>query len=171
MPSTITETAIPTQSRLYANAQYNYFHDTFEIEIADGKSSPLALMLQAFARTPAWVDGLMKLRNRIVSLCGIKDVGALSNIDPNKPVESYRVGDRVGVFTIDSLTDNEVVFSDSDKHLNAQISVYRYDSGTPRIAVTTAVQVHNLLGRAYLLFVIPVHKRVVPAILRGAVAS
>jgi len=166
MSMTITKTAIPVQSRLYANAQRNYFHDTYEIGIEDANANPLVLMLKAFAQTPGWVDGLMLLRNRIVSLCGIKDVGALSNIDQTKPVESYRVGDRVGVFTIDSLAENEVVFSDNDKHLNAQVSVFRYGGDSPRIAVTTAVQVHNLLGRTYLLFVVPVHKLVVPAILR-----
>lgn len=168
---TITKTAIPTQSRLYANAQSNYFHDTYEMEIEDKEASPLGLMLQSFAQTPAWIDELMKMRNRIVALCGLKNLGTMSHIDVNKPVENYRVGDRVGIFSIDSLSDNEVVFSDSDKHLDAQISVYKYDGDSPRIAVTTTVQVHNMLGRIYLFFVIPLHKRIVPAMLRKAAAS
>jgi len=33
------------------------------------------------------------------------------------------------------------------------------------VAATTVVHIHNLLGRVYMLFVVPIHKLVVPAVL------
>jgi hypothetical protein len=168
---TITQTSVPEQSRLHATAQQAYFCDTYTMPMEGQAGSALALTLHVLARTPRWIDALMKLRNRMVALVGLKNVGALSNIDPVKPADSYRVGDNVGAFSIVSLDENEVVLGDSDKHLDAQVSFCKYHDSEPRMAITTSVQVHNLLGRIYLLFVVPVHKLIVPAMLRVAATS
>lgn len=37
------------------------------------------------------------LRNRVVRLVGLKDLGGLAARQPGKPAEAYRLGDRVGV--------------------------------------------------------------------------
>ncbi|HEY8706862.1 MAG TPA: DUF2867 domain-containing protein [Burkholderiaceae bacterium] len=38
-------------------------------------------------------------------------------------------------------------------------------------AVSTVVHIHNLLGRVYMLFVAPVHRLIVPAVLGRAVPT
>jgi Protein of unknown function (DUF2867) len=107
----------------------------------------------------------MHLRNRIVALLGLKNLGALDEV---KSGNSYRVGDRVGIFTLLYSSEAEVVLGDLDKHLEVRLSVLKTQAsdGTSQLAVSTAVHEHNTLGRIYMLFVGPIHKLIVPAVLR-----
>ena len=109
----------------------------------------------------------MRLRNRIVStFFGLKDLGPMDAVRADRPLAEYRVGDRVGIFTLLHLSDDEVVLGDFDKHLRARVSVCRTRlDGGAAFAVSTVVHVNNLLGRAYLFFVVPVHRRIVPAVM------
>ena len=161
----ISETAVPLHSEISRRLTGAYFHDTFETAIKPSSRSALELYLQVVAGTPAWVNAMMALRNRVVSLFGLKDLGNLGDVDTTKPAADYRIGDRVGIFTIRYLSEQEVILGDSDKHLRTEISVCKAQD---KVAVTTVVHLHNLLGRVYMLFVTPVHRRVVPATLRNA---
>lgn len=130
--------------------------------------SALALALHTFTQSPAWVDFLMGVRNRVVGLFGLKDLGALSHMAPDKPPEAYQVGDRVGIFTLRYLSADEVILGDSDKHLDVLVSVCKRPRGdTTLLVVSTVVHVHNRLGRLYMLLVGPAHKVIAPATLRS----
>ncbi len=103
---------------------------------------------------------MMTLRNRVVGLFGLKNLGELAGIDSSKPSSAYVPGDRVGIFTLVEKTDHEVLLGDDDKHLNVVVSVHKmpatHGQGTV-VTVTTIVHVKNLLGRLYMLPVAPVH--------------
>lgn len=60
----------------------------------------------------------MLLRNKVVRLFGLKDLGGLGGFDASKPASAYLPGERVGIFALISCTDNEVLLGDRDKHLN-----------------------------------------------------
>ncbi|MYN06281.1 DUF2867 domain-containing protein [Pseudoduganella aquatica] len=75
------------------------------------------------------------------------------------------MGDRVGIFSILYLSDDEVILGDADKHLKVCVSVRKLSEARSAVAVSTVVHIHNLLGRVYMLFVAPVHKLIVPAVL------
>lgn len=116
----------------------------------------------------------MALRNRVVQLFGLKNLGALGAFDPSKPESAYLPGDRVGIFTLIANSDNEVLLGDSDKHLDVILSVFKSSTasnGTQLLAITTVVHVHNLLGRIYMLPVTPLHKLIAPAVLSRALAE
>jgi hypothetical protein len=139
-----------------------YFHDA--------NATALDHFLQALRHTPRWVDTLMVLRNRVVSLLGLKDLGALSRLDPAKPGSAYAVGERVGIFTLIKNTPDEVLLGDQDKHLDVTLSVHRAASpadGQVTVTVTTVVHVHNWLGRIYMLPVTPMHRIIGPAVLKA----
>jgi hypothetical protein len=143
------------------------FFDTYEVPIEDASMSAIEIYLHAVSRTPAWIERLMFLRNRIVGVFGLKDLGSLGSVDASKAVASYRVGDRVGIFVIHALSEAEVILADSDKHLDARVSVCKTGAiGQPSVAITTVVHVHNLLGRLYVSVVVPIHRVIVPAMLR-----
>lgn len=161
MPST----DVPVNSRVRSEIAGAYFHDAYEIPLRDTGKSALELYLDAVARTPRWIDFLMTLRNRTVAFFGLKNLGLMGGVDRGKDPASYRPGDRVGIFSILSLSDQEVVLGDADKHLRALISVYKETGERQKAVVTTVVHVNNLLGRVYLFFVVPVHKIIVPAML------
>lgn len=158
----ITEIAIPAASRLHARLPGAHFHDCYRMALPDGRPV-LALFLDAVARTPRWVNRLMALRNAVVAPLGLKNLGGLNNVDPAKPVEAYRPGDRVGIFKLLHVSDDEVVLGDSDRHLDVQVSLCRLGDD---LAVSTIVHVHRLLGHLYMLPVAPLHRRIVPAVMR-----
>jgi hypothetical protein len=160
-------TPVPPHSRIHRELPGAYFHDCYELALAPGAPSAMALYLESVANTPAWVNALMGVRNRVVSLVGLKNLGLLSAIDPHKPAGSYQVGERVGIFSLRSLSDDEVILGDADKHLDVQLSLCKYtEGGQARVALTTVVHVNNLLGKVYMLFVAPVHKVIAPTMLK-----
>lgn len=116
----------------------------------------------------------MLLRNKVVRLFGLKDLGGLGEFDTSKPASAYLPGDRVGIFTLISSADNEVLLGDSDKHLDVVLAVFRHPhvtEGVQTISLTTVVHVHNWLGRLYMLPVKPMHKFIAPAVLNRIAAA
>ncbi|WP_328590308.1 DUF2867 domain-containing protein [Veronia nyctiphanis] len=109
----------------------------------------------------------MDIRNKVVSKIGLKNLGKFYDINPEKAPNSYKPGDRIGIFTLVSNCDHEVILEDSDKHLDVRVSILR-DTGQDKdtIYASTVVHIHNTLGRMYMLPVIPVHKVIVPASLK-----
>ncbi|MHB8252826.1 MAG: DUF2867 domain-containing protein [Acidiferrobacter sp.] len=166
MNPTVAAIEVPPGSEISRHLQDADFYDCYEREMGFPAVSALALYLTMVSRTPAWVNGLMAIRNRAVSLIGLKDLGHLGAISASKPTDSYRVGDRVGIFTILQMTDKEVILGDADKHLQVKVSVCKLSSGERHsVAVSTVVHTHNTLGRLYMLFVAPVHRVIAPAML------
>jgi hypothetical protein len=160
--------AVPPASAINARLPGAYFYDSYSLALPDGPHSALAYFLRALEKTPAWVNALMTLRNQAVRLVGLKDLGALGGFDPAKPASAYAVGDRVGIFTLLSNTDEEALLGDSDKHLDVVLSIYKHApdaQGLRALSTTTVVHVHNLLGRAYMLPVKPMHRLIAPAVL------
>lgn len=161
---------VPAGSALQDRLKTAYFHDSYQLQLPDDGSSPMALYLRCVGRTPGWIDFLMRLRNRVVAPFGIKDLGTLSGVDAQRAASSYRVGDRAGIFRVHALSDSEVVLGDSDRHLDVQVSLMRLPGpeGTPSAtftaAMSTVVHVHNALGRIYMLGVAPAHRVIAPAV-------
>jgi hypothetical protein len=161
----IATTAVPVHAEIAQHLRGADFHDCYEMALPPNQLSALALYLKVVAATPGWVNAAMALRNRIVQLVGLKNLGLLSDIDPGKAAADYRVGDRVGIFSIVYLSEQEVILGDSDKHLNVNLSVCKLPN---KVAISTVVHTKNTLGRLYMLFVAPAHRRIVPATLRKA---
>lgn len=156
---------VPRDSEIAAHLAGSDFHDCYQLPIAPTGRTALELYLDVVARTPAWVNRLMALRNRVVGLFGLKNLGHLHGATAQRPASEYKLGDRVGIFSILYLSGDEVILGDTDKHLTVRVSVRKLSEPRSAIAVSTVVHIHNLLGRVYMLFVAPVHKRIVPAML------
>lgn len=155
---------VPPFSALQGILSTADFFDCHSVDLPPDARSPLALYLNVIARTPRWVDFLMAVRNKVVARLGLKNMGALSHIDPNKPTEAYRIGDQAGIFKLLALHENEVILGEFDKHLDVRISVAKQDSqGVTTVSVSTVVHVHNTLGRVYMFFVVPAHRVIAPA--------
>ncbi|HEX8612538.1 MAG TPA: DUF2867 domain-containing protein [Telluria sp.] len=164
-------TTVPASSALAASLPGAYFYDAWAIAPFDADATALELFLKVSAGTPGWVNTLMTLRNRVVSMLGLKNLGTLSGLDQAKPASAYQIGDRVGIFTLFANTPDEVLLGDRDKHLDVILSVHKaFDarSGKVLATVSTVVHVHNWLGRLYMLPVTPLHRVIAPAVLRGA---
>jgi hypothetical protein len=159
---------VPSESAINARLSGAYFHDCYIISVPDTTRTALGYFLTALANTPTWIHSLMALRNKIVQFVGLKDLGSLGKLNPSKPASTYAPGDRVGIFTLFSNSPNEVLLGDRDKHLDVVLSVYKHpldQKGIQSVSVTTVVHIHNLLGRIYMLPVMPLHRLIAPTIL------
>lgn len=140
------------------------FSDKHSIYCNVGELSALAVYVEMTKATPRWIDHLMQLRNNVVSVFGIKNLGTLSAVQ-SVEAKNLIVGERVGIFTLVSNEQDKIILSDKDKHLDVIITL-EIDRSSHQITLTTAVFLHNLLGRLYLLPVIPAHKVIVPTLLK-----
>ncbi len=169
MKSDVLKIEVPSTSEISNQLSGAHFFDSYKIPIVNSERSALDIYLEVVSKTPTWINNLMALRNKIASIVGLKNLGHLGEINPSKTANEYRVGDRVGIFSILSLSEREVILGDSDKHLNAKISVCKLNEGENKaVAISTVVYINNTLGRIYMLFVTPMHKLIAPAMLRLA---
>lgn len=162
--------AVPAGSLIARHLPGAHFHDAWSVVPADPALCALGQFLKSAQATPAWVNRLMSLRNQVVVRLGLKDLGHLNGFDADKPVDQYQTGDRIGIFTLLENHPDEVILGDADKHLDVALSVHKgHNSETGRVVLTvsTVVHTHNLLGRLYMLPVAPVHKLIVPSVMRA----
>jgi hypothetical protein len=154
------KTSLPMNSKIEPLAFGSYFHDAWEVQAAIPELDPLEQFIRVLKATPNWIDTMMVMRNRIVELFGLNNLGTLSNIDPSKPSSEYKLGERVGIFTLIEKNEHEVLLGDEDKHLNVVVSVHKkIDThvGKTIVTVSTVVHVKNWFGRIYMIPVVPAH--------------
>lgn len=162
----IVMTAVPKRSKLASIVHTAYFADAFEQKGSDLQgASAVRLYYDLLKKAPLWADSLMYARNKLCSfLFGLKDIGTFSEITLTKPLEDYKVGERLGVFTVVSIEEDEFIFEDRDKHLSVQLSLLKQsDSGS--VVISTVVHVNNWIGKFYMFFVGPAHKFIAPMML------
>ncbi|MDD1794996.1 DUF2867 domain-containing protein [Enterovibrio makurazakiensis] len=155
---------IPNHVMLKQYSDAASFSDNHVREIPYDGETAMDIYLQVMNSTPKWVGVLMRLRNRIASALGLKHLGNFENFSPDKT--DYKVGDRVGIFTMIYQSPVEVIMEDKDKHLDVKVSFHIAPNGD-RATVTASTVVHekNRLGKLYMFFVGPAHKLIVPATL------
>lgn len=167
MKPAVIKTEVPSSSKISTQLSGAYYFDSYKVRISNNDRTALNIYLEIVSKTPSWINYLMSIRNNIVSILGLKNLGHLGEIDTGKPESEYCVGDRVGIFSILSLSKQEVILGDSDNHLDAKLSVFILDDSENKVVtISTVVYVHNMLGRVYMLFVKPAHKLISPAMLR-----
>lgn len=79
-----------------------------------------------------------------------------------------RPGQRLGIFTLQSLDSNAIVLEDNDRHLRVQLAL-QWQSDV--LEVATVVHTHNAFGRVYMLPVAPVHRWIVLHLLKKQVQA
>ena len=157
---------MPSGSRIAQALPNNNFADCYRFDDLWPNKNALETYLALVTRTPGWMNTLMAMRNQAVRLVGLKHLGNLSTAVNHKPASDYKVGDRVGIFSIKHLQDHQVVLFDDDKHLLVQLSVVKHVVDCkPVVSLGTVVHTHNRLGRFYMAIVGPVHGFIVPRML------
>jgi|SRR5579871_5795515 len=163
----VTAASVPDDSVLQPWLAKADFYDAWEAPLGSEALSATEIFLRASRATPHWVDRLMAIRNAIVRLFGLKDVGALKTAP--RAADSYEVGDRLSIFNVIGKTEKELLLGIDDHHLDVRVSVLKSArNGLPHYVVTTVVHVHNLLGRLYMMPVGRIHPFVVRAMMARA---
>ena len=158
--------AIPAACQLSTRQADADFADAYEALVPASHLTATEIYRAITHQTPGWVEGLMRLRNQVVQLFGLKNLGTLATVPPGEAVP----GKRMGLFEVVSSSPNELVLQDDDKHLIVQLSVFKqpHDEVHDKLTLSTVVHIHNTLGRVYMFFVGPAHKVIAPAVLRRA---
>jgi hypothetical protein len=124
-----------------------------------------------FAHHPPWIKMLLIVRNKIASFAGL-NASSRSEILHVEIRDHYAVGEKIGVWRIFSLSENEVVAGGNDKHMDFRVSVLKVPDGEEMsVVVSTVCTVHNLAGKVYLCFVVPIHRYGVRKLMANALAA
>ena len=122
------------------------------------------LVARMFQMTPAWIRFLMKVRDSVVALLGLKT--AKDDRPSEEQLRTLKVGDRVGLFQVLEKTPTLMVFGENDKHLNFRVSLELDSQNKPSLlTMGTAVQYNAPMGKLYFAVVKPFHRMVAPAML------
>ena len=162
---TVETIGFPAECSLYARLGEATFHDAFEANLADAGLTPIEIALRFLRATPDWVETLLGIRNRAVSLVGIRDVGALGAVS-DKPARAYAVGDKLSFFDIFAIGETELLLGADDSHLDVRIAFLKREV---TYALCSWVKTHNALGRLYMIPVGPMHKLIVKSAMRALV--
>jgi hypothetical protein len=129
-----------------------YFHDFDGVSVPPSSlagQSALAPYLMMVSGTPVWVKRLMALRNRLVGLVELKNLGWLEAVGHGGVDRAYRVGERIGIFSLLRRSEHEVILGDSDRHLDVQVPVCKCAAGCG-VVVATMAHIHKCVLRIYM---------------------
>jgi hypothetical protein len=168
----IVECDVPTGSMLGPEAvEQAYFRDAWRAPLSRRELGIVDIFFAIFAHHPKWMKLLLIVRNKLASLAGL-EAPTTSEILHVEIKDRYVVGDKIGVWPIFALSENEVVAGRDNKHLDFRLSVLKVPSGeATSVVVSTICTVHNLSGKLYLFFIVPFHRYGVRKLIANALAA
>lgn len=134
--SKVISCPLPKTSTLWQRVQPQDFIDGYAVESALAPREAMEIGLSM----PGWASALLALRNRLVAPLGLK-------------TEASDTGEGA-IFPVTHEDEGEIILGTDDSHLDFRICIRR-EAG--RIHMATWVHRNNLLGRAYLVAVMPFH--------------
>ncbi len=139
--------AIPENAAVLNGFERVDYQDTYQIEkITDKSAEEISKELM---RLPDWVQVLMRLRNLIVGVFGLKT-------DKNTARQET-------FFTLIENREDEIVMGETDKHLDFRTSIMKFGN---KILLTTIVHYNNVWGKIYFFPVKPFHKIIMKTLLK-----
>ena len=166
----VTECEIPSCSILGRGLiDRAYFLDSYRAPLIRTQASTVEIFFAIFAHQPTWMKLVLIARNRIASFCGL-EAPTTSEIIRLEVKDSYRIGDKIGVWPIFAMTENELVAGRNNKHLDFRLSVLK-EAGGESVVVSTVCTVHNWYGKVYLFFIVPFHRWGVQQLLSRAIVA
>ncbi len=126
-----------------------------------------------FTSSPKWVGHLMELRNKLVSVFGLKTGTELSREEFLNRKEKFNKGDQIGIFKVYDKNDIELILGEDDKHLNFRVSLFLVPNAEHKetLIISTIVIFNNWFGKLYFLPVKIFHKFIVKNMLKKTIQS
>lgn len=171
----ITKTTLPKNSILNST-KYEYV-DSFQGDYLDAENQINCkdIAKAFFTSTPNWTVKLFELRNKIVSIFGLKISGNTKNKKELLDAFNCEPNEKLGLFRVYYRNENEVILGEDDKHLDFRVSLYKEenpnDKERKKLTISTTVQFNNWFGKLYFLPVKPFHRLIVPIMLKGLIGQ
>lgn len=136
------------------------FADAYAMTVTGQSLDAMTAANRAFGRAPAWVNGLLRIRNAVVAPLRLK----AGHLEINTPAKT------VGIFPLLHRSDQQMILGLDDRHLDfrLRVDVAELGHGAQTVTATTVVKTHNLLGRVYLWIILPFHRVIVKTMLAQA---
>jgi Protein of unknown function (DUF2867) len=148
-----------------------YFRDSYQAPLSRMELGIVDIFFGIFGHHPLWMKLLLVVRNKVAFLAGL-DAPTTSEILHVEIKDRYAVGDKIGVWPIFSLSEDEVVAGRNNKHMDFRLSVLKVPDGDrTNVVVSTICTVHNLTGKLYLFFIVPFHRHGVQKLMANALAA
>ena len=161
---------LPHQSFLFNTLQRCHYVDRCQEAFSDRDDSlQLTDAVQLFfSKKPYWLQPLVGFLGFKLPFTGLPEERTWWYDHKARQLISFPL-------QLFSYAENEIVLGEDGKHLAIRISFFlekhpKYPK-RKQLTITTMVQFNNGWGRLYFLFIKPLHKLVVPALLRGAVCT
>ena len=168
----IVECDVPSSSMLSRELVARaYFRDSYRAPLSRKELGIVDIFFCIFAHQPLWMKLLLIVRNKVAALAGL-DAPTASEILHVEIKDRYVVGEKIGVWPIFSLGEDEVVAGRNNKHMDFRVSVLKLRDGEGAwVLVSTVCRVHNLAGKLYLFFIVPFHRYGVRKLMANALAA
>jgi hypothetical protein len=168
----VVECDVPSGSMLSREViEHAYFRDAYQAPLSRTELGIVDIFFGIFAHHPLWMKLLLIVRNKVASLAGLEAPMA-SEILHVETKNRYVVGEKIGVWPIFWLSEDEVVAGRNNKHMDFRLSVLKVPDGDgTSVVVSTICTVHNLAGKLYLFFVVPFHRYGVRKLMANALAA
>ncbi|EHK15288.1 uncharacterized protein TRIVIDRAFT_187599 [Trichoderma virens Gv29-8] len=161
--------ALPSESKLRSSYKSAYFIDAYAVTIPpqSGQYKPETLARALFSEPPAWFSLLMWIRDRVMSIFGVKSSTEIQAAAETKGI------DTISIFPIISRAENEIIMGENDSHLDFQISILIRENQlsaaskrdniikSKEIVAMTVVHCHGFFGKAYIMIIKAFHTMIV----------
>jgi hypothetical protein len=143
--------------------------DCFSLRVPEPAPTVDEALIRALCDLPAWVGVMLKSRNRIVGLFGLRTDGGAPAAHSDLPLGP---GGFVRFFPVTARESDgqhdEILMEVDDTHLSFCLSALRATDvdGEQRFALTTIVELHNVWGRLYFAPVRPFHRLMMRTLMR-----
>ena len=167
MASAIAE-GIPTPSLVETSLHPTHYWDAYSVAVAPGTFGTVDRLARTTTRLSTGGKALMATRNFVVRPFGLVTGPEQVADGSDLPLQT---GSAVGIFTVLERSSDEILMGMNDKHLDFRFSlILRKEPNAERAIATTLVRFHNAGGRIYFAFVKPIHRLLVPVMLRMGAA-
>ncbi|WP_409292978.1 DUF2867 domain-containing protein [Peribacillus sp. SCS-37] len=159
---TLKKVPVPEKSIAGRSLPEIHFYDAYRVLLPDkGGADVKHIAIGFLTASPSWVDALMNVRNKIVSLIGLKTSSR------NKGNLIIEEGGQIGIFRVLKCSPNEIVLGEDDRHLDFRVSIYVEKMNESNyLTVSTLVYYNNWVGKSYFSIVKRFHKLIVPAMMK-----
>lgn len=160
---------LPRASRLKGSLARIDYVDSFAVPLMSADKELVVIYAAVLGDLPKVFKQFLVLRSILVRPFGIAGV-SYSELNQRIDIErAYKVGDKIGRWTLFEQYPDELVTGANDGHLDFRVSLFR--EADKRIVLSTAVMTHNVWGRMYLTTILPFHRFAVAKLLTSAAAS
>ena len=158
---------IPSESLINSAMERIDYQDAFAIDVPLASDAlPEKMPILFFKVFPSWFRGLMYLREFIARRIGLKTAHGM-DVEQHLNNFTGEVGEAIALFKVMGKNETELLMGENDKHLDFRLSFFAIPKGqSTHMILATTVQFNGWLGKLYFLPVGPIHRLIVPIVLK-----